>query len=816
MNLLEPKQPLSCVGCELAKGRTNICPSYLPEIATMLFVAEAPGVDEDKAGTQPLIGDAGKVFDSVLTELKISRQFVAVSNICRCRPPGNRVPKEEEIKACLPYLQQEIAELKPYVIVALGATALLALADKSPIGRFRGTLLQTSYGIIVPTYHPAYILRQPTARKYLVEDIRKALVVAKGGKIQKQKTDYNVCTTFESVEKLCERLSATDLFSVDIETGWETGFLESPLLCVSYSDKIGEAFVVPVDMCWTVPERAKVRLLLRELHACSAKKIGHNIKFDSARLKKQGMPLTNIYADTMLMHHLLSENEDHGLKPLAFRLTDMGAYDEEIREFLLNAKTKDYSAIPPTMLWEYAMKDADATFRLYDHFQKRLKEDNLWDTLHKVVMPLQELVSQIELDGVTVDPDEIDKSLVIVDAKIAELQTELMSHPAVKSWEAKENTNSKHLIEFNLRSTMQLAELFTDILKLPVLGRTASGKPQMDRKVLTQYGTVDPWADKLLLYRKLSTFKSTFLEGLKSRMTPDRRVHTDYKQHITVTGRLSSSNPNLQNMPRVKADSHTIDGVDLGLMVRNCFISDPCCQLVESDFSQIEFRIWGDMSHDKALFADIEAGVDIHRKIASLCFKVPPEQVTSEQRNIAKTTVFGLMYGRGIRKIAEQYGIPIHEAQHISDTIFNAYPQATAWIDTIIEEAKREKCVKSLFGRVRHLAGYIDNSKKMIRSEAERQAVNSPIQSAASDLTCMSACEINKRFQAGECGSRARIVLLIHDSIVVNVDESNLEKCCLLMKQVMLDEGKKWGITIPINIDLKVGVRWGELTKKVV
>jgi DNA polymerase-1 len=287
-------------------------------------------------------------------------------------------------------------------------------------------------------------------------------------------------------------------------------------------------------------------------------------------------------------------------------------------------------------------------------------------------------------------------------------------------------------------------------------------------------------------------------------LAEDGHLHTSFNVHIAKTGRLSSSNPNLQNIPNIYKSP-----VEAKL-IRDIFIPDEGHVLIHADYSQAEFRIWGQLSDDKALRRDLEAGMDVHTKVAMQGYNITAEVAsTGDYRLNAKTVVFGNMYGRGLPSVAEQLGISLTQAQAIQDILFKNYPEAAKWLDDTKKQAKRDKYIVGLFGQKRHLSGLIDHWNKEIRAKAERQCVNSPIQGSASQMTCFAAIKIARALREHKLD--ARVILLIHDAIMVTARIDHRDKAIELMRECMLDPHPK--VRIPLKVDVEVGPAWGTLSK---
>src|ERR1035437_5782330 len=409
---------------------------------------------------------------------------------------------------------------------------------------------------------------------------------------------------------------------------------------------------------------------------------------------------------------------------------------------------------------------------------------NLNRLMKQVVLPARQVLMETELEGIGIDHDYIEKLRIEYSAKRATLEQSIF-----------ENVGEP----FNINSPKQLQDVLFKKLGFAPAGKTKSGGWSTDNKALTSISEQNPSSavlQMLLEYKDCQKILSTFIEGTLEHVDPvDGRIHTNYKLHGTQTGRLSSSEPNLQQIPK----ESTIKGI---------FVARKGYQFVEADFGQAEFRWWAEYSRDTQMVADIISGVDIHRSTYAMSHGVDISTVSDEQRQQAKATVFGLMYGRGTFSLAEGLKIPEMEAKKIVSTFFGKYPQAQNWLKQQIFIAKKTGQVISYFGRIRRLPG-INGSDKMLRADAERQAKNSPIQGAASDTTMISANRIRTKFKT--LGINGKLVMTVHDSLVYEVPTSRVAECFDIIKQEA--ERSIAGTVVPMSADIKVGTRLGSLKK---
>jgi len=801
-----------CTKCGLCKDRKNIVNGTGDPSAKIFIIGEGPGLKEDVYG-QPFVGPAGLILKKLMQAAGLDYRNVFFSNVVRCLPKGTtkavREPEYEEIEACAPFLEQEIAEVKPTIIVPAGNTALRYIlgAKNVNITSKRGLeIWSDKYNCkIMPIFHPAAILRNPKYEGVTVQDLARINTSSTTVGISSIGLgSYQVADTPEKLNELFKHLESEPEIALDLETtgldwqksqiisigfswkertGWCLPLLKSQI--PSY-DANGDLIEQPIACFWDDATFLKIRTRLQKALALPSKKIFHNGKFDLKHLIYNGYPVANVWFDTMLAHHLLDENAEnlHGLKDCAWVYTDMGGYDKEVSDFFAANKLikKQYIMLPFATLVKYNAADADCTFRLFKKFEPLLAAQNLTRLYRQVVNPAQEVLLQTELVGVQVDTEYIEKLRVDYSRKKEDLQAQLFAKTGA----------------FNINSAKELREILFEKNGFKTKHTTKKGALSTDKATLTELAeTYSTHAvPKLLLqYRETTKMLSTFIEGLSSWLDDAGRIHSTYKLHGTVTGRLSSAEPNLQNIPR---DS----------TIRGIFIAKKGHTLIEADYGQAEFRFWAQYSQDPQMIADISSGKDIHKMTASSAFGVPLEQVTKKQRQDAKAIVFGLMYGRSTWSVAQQLGISEDEAEKVVQIFFNRYPKAKRWLKDTVNFARTNGYVKNHFGRLRRLPG-INSNDEMVRSEAERQAKNSPIQSGASDMCMIAGARIKREFE--KRGMKGQLVLTVHDSVIYEVPDEEITESLKIIKEGI--ERPIEGINVAMAAEIKKGQRWGALTE---
>lgn len=862
MPYLPTRRPPGCKDCALGKQENiRVVASVLPSHAKVLFVGEAPGRDENIQGI-PFVGEAGKLLNQVLSEVGISRNDIAITNVVACNPPGNATPSKKSVNACSKYLFQEIADLKPDLIVPLGATALRAIfPELGTLTKARGNFydMPTLGCKVLPTFHPAYILRNMLERSTFVMDLSKVSKFMRGEVTQAPKTptSYFVIRTKAQMDWLVNNLHTNSEWACDTETT-STNPLEAKIFIITFSWQENVAALLDVRLF--AEEEDYFFSKVKEVMENNSSKIFHNGGYDIQCFLNHGIHVQNYHVDTMLMHYLLGATEkDLGLDKLAHLFTDVGGYDLILDRYKQENHIDNYMDIPPDVIHPYALIDADVTFRSYKKLLPQIHKEGLSFVLRKIMIPTQIILAMTEYTGVSIDVPYLEKTIVNYTIRMEEQFRVVKDVPQVRQYEtdliyrekkalmdhwAKSKTLSKKYpvfedymqerlrkkpemfdIEFNVNSSKQLKELLIDRMRLKVIKTTDTGAPSTDKEVLEEYALTNDFCYALLEYRRLSHLKSTFLEGIKTRLTNDKRIHTDYYLWSTETGRPSSRDPNLNNIPR----TGTADDIkDIFCTDKPVYPGDKYW-LMEADAGQAEFRIWINYSRDPQALSDLNSGYDIHKLMAAAGKgKVLPKgdipytvyqeliaDVTKAERQAAKNVVFGLMYGRGAASVAKQLGISKAQAEEIINQFFTRYPLAYRWIQQTIARTRTDLYVRNLYGRKRLLPNIVSNDSDT-RSAAERQAINAPIQSGASDTVFLAAIRIFKHIWNRQL--KTRLVLTVYDSLVFNIPDNELKEMVDLVSVEMtrkpsdvMEVPAGAEIIVPFTSDMKVGTHWGSL-----
>ncbi|MGP2869395.1 DNA polymerase I [Serratia nevei] len=583
------------------------------------------------------------------------------------------------------------------------------------------------------------------------------------------------------------RLKKADVFAFDTETdGLDT--LTANLIGLSFAIAPGEAAYLPVahDYLDAPPQldRAYVLEALKPLlEDDKALKVGQNLKFDMSLLARYGIEMRGIAYDTMLESYVLdSVGGRHDMDSLAERY--LGHKTITFEEIAGKGKNQlTFNQIALEQAAPYAAEDADVTLQLHLAMWPQLKQSaELLTVFNEIEMPLLPVLSHIERTGVLIDPAILSAHSQELAKRLAELEAqahELAEEP------------------FNLASTKQLQAILYEKQKLPVLKKTPGGAPSTNEEVLAELALDYPLPKVILEYRGLAKLKTTYTDKLPLMINPvSGRVHTSYHQAVTATGRLSSSDPNLQNIP-VRNDE--------GRRIRQAFIAPEGYRIVAADYSQIELRIMAHLSQDEGLLKAFAEGKDIHRATASEVFGVPLDKVTGEQRRSAKAINFGLIYGMSAFGLARQLGIPRGEAQRYMDLYFERYPGVLDYMERTRQQASEQGYVSTLDGRRLYLPD-VRSSNAMRRKAAERAAINAPMQGTAADIIKRAMIEVDAWLQ-GQEKPLVRAIMQVHDELVFEVHESVIEEASQRIRQLM--EGSMT-LAVPLKVDVGVGMNWDE------
>ncbi len=599
-----------------------------------------------------------------------------------------------------------------------------------------------------------------------------------------EKNDYRLILTAKELTDLIRNLGQAGAFALDLEST-SLDPVQARIVGFSFSFLPHQAFYIPVGHDYPgAPSQLSLDEVLGALSHLlqepAIKKFGQNIKYDYILLARQGIRVQGIEADTMIASYLLNPSKHgHSLEDLAQEYLDHKAISfAEVAGS--GAKAIPFNRVEVRRAMEYSCQDADLTLRLTHLLIPKIKADGFEDLFHRVELPLVEVLAEMEITGI-----RLHLSLLQALSKEFEGQIERMAQGIFEV--AGES--------FNINSPQQLGKILFEKLKLPGGKRTKTGY-STDMEVLSELSREYPLPAKVLEYRSLAKLKSTYVDALPLLVNPQtQRVHTSFNQTVTATGRLSSSDPNLQNIPIRSPE---------GRRIREAFIPEEGWQLLSADYSQIELRILAHLSGDAFLIATFRKDEDVHAATAAEIFHVPLTEVTPEMRRLAKVINFGIIYGMSAFGLSRELGVPPGVAQAYITHYFQRYQGVRSYIDQSLEQARERGYVSTLMNRRRYLPDIRSNNRS-VRQFAERIAINAPIQGTAADLIKVAMIRIHQRLKRET--RRAKLLLQIHDELLFEVPEGEMEAVQALAKEEM--EGVI-RLQIPLKVDIGVGINWAE------
>jgi DNA polymerase-1 len=602
-----------------------------------------------------------------------------------------------------------------------------------------------------------------------------------------ENVNYETILTQEQFDKWLEVLQKSELFSFDTETT-SLNYMQAELVGVSFAVKEGEAAYLPVAHDYLdAPEQLSLQSVLAKLKPlledANKAKVGQNLKYDKHVLANYDIDLKGIAFDTMLESYVLqSVGTRHDMNSLALKYLGVNTiHFEDIAG--KGKKQLTFNQIELEKAAPYAAEDADITLRLHNAIWPQLSTiDTLIPVLKDIELPLIPVLSRIERRGVLIDSQKLQQQSHELGLRLIELEKqahELAGH------------------EFNLSSPKQLQQILFEEMKLPIVKKTPKGAPSTAEEVLVELAHNYPLPKIIMEHRHASKLKSTYTDKLPLMVNPDTgRVHTSYQQAVAATGRLSSTDPNLQNIPIRDAN---------GRKVRQAFIAPKGYKIVAADYSQIELRIMAHLSQDKGLLDAFAHGRDIHRSTASEVFGVAMDEVTTEQRRQAKAVNFGLIYGMSAFGLARQLDIPRHEAQLYMDRYFERFPGVQDYMQSTREKAAENGFVETLFGRRLHLPE-INAKNGARRKGAERAAINAPMQGTAADIIKRAMINIEAWIDTQPSGS-IHTIMQVHDELVFEVKEDLVEQ---FIPQICQQMEKAAALDVPLTVETGVGDNWDE------
>ena len=602
--------------------------------------------------------------------------------------------------------------------------------------------------------------------------------------IQIDRSRYETLLTEADLNRWIEKLKQAKLFALDTETD-NLDYMAANLVGISFALENGEAAYLPLQLDYlgapkTLEKTTALSLLKPVLENPAIQKVGQNFKYDLTIFARNGIDVQGVAFDTMLESYVLNSTGRHNMDDLAKRY--LGHQTISFEEIAGKGKNQlTFNQIPLEQAAEYAAEDADVTMKLQQVLWEKLsKEPTLEKLFKEMELPLLGVLSRMERRGVLIDSD----ALFLQSNEIANRLSELEEQAYVLAGQP-----------FNLASTKQLQEILFDKLGLPVIQKTPKGAPSTNEEVLEELAFSHELPKVLVEHRGLSKLKSTYTDKLPQMVNPQTgRVHTSYHQAVTATGRLSSSDPNLQNIPIRNEE---------GRRIRQAFIAREGFTVVAADYSQIELRIMAHLSQDQGLINAFTQGKDIHRSTAAEIFGVALDEVTSEQRRNAKAINFGLIYGMSAFGLSRQLGIGRADAQSYMDLYFKRYPGVQTFMHDIREKAKAQGYVETLFGRRLYLPD-INSSNGMRRKAAERVAINAPMQGTAADIIKRAMIQLDQKLQNDP---DIAMIMQVHDELVFEVRSEKVAFYSELIKTQMESAAD---LVVPLIVEVGQGNNWDE------
>lgn len=817
-----------CTACKLHSTATSVCIlGRGNERADIMVVGEAPGMHEDLQG-KAFVGRSGQFLEQHMREAGLDLRDIYFTNAVNCRPPDNRTPSKAEVKACRSWLEYQLEMVKPKYVLLLGNTPLLSALSETGIRRKRGKPVEKDGIVYLPTYHPAFILRDPSSAGVFKFDLNTFKnIVEFGGIPEERELDYIIVDNDERAKAMLADLRGT--VSSDLETTGLYPWAEGAGVVSIGFGTARHQWVIPAETTGHWPT-AKLRKLIDKitdrLEDCYL--VGHNWKFDALWMRVRFGVEWEAQFDTMLAHFLLDENDLHGLKHLAQKY--LGAPDWDVGK---DVKT---SWTPATA--KYHAHDLFYTRQLKYYLADWLAQDpEVRRVFDHVLMPCVALFTDAEFHGVYIDEGKMDEAETYLRGELAEANKELVK------WGK----------DINWRSPQQVGALLFDQLKIPVIDKTKTGNRSVSESVIKRID--HPVAAAMLRYRAADKQLSSFIDGWKPFLV-NGRLHPSFKLHGTVTGRLSCEHPNLQQVPRDKR-------------IRSLITAPKGWTLLECDLSQIELRIAAELAGEKNMIYAFTHNIDVHwltaiREIArgggykdevmstaikyikmkkgnveylrknginpdkgihygdaiEMLLEMGPDAACDiwdgwkELRKKAKAVNFGYLYGMWWKKFKiyarDNYGVNVTDEQaEASRTVFfENYPDLPAWHKRQRSMVRYDGYVKSLSGRKRRLPQALARDNTPERQEAERQAINSPVQSFANELNLMAALQVRSEFGRNVL----HIVGTVHDAILFEVRDDYVERVTRRVLEVMSGPQllKVFDIkmSVPIEAEAKVGA-WG-------
>ncbi len=761
-------------------GVVDVCEKY--GISSPCQVIDILGLMGDSSDNIPGCPGVGEK-----TAIKLIQEFGDIPNLLANthRLKGALQRKVEENREQIEF-SRFLATIKTDVEVVFDEEALRRKPiDEEALRRifnemeFR-TLADRILGKSQPAPTPKRVAQQVSLFDVMDEAAQQGEVESNLKSIDDVRHQYRLVEGEEALWDLAALLGASQAFAFDTET---TGInpIDAQLVGMSFAMQAHEAYYVPIPADRAAAEEV-VEIFRSVLEREEIMKVGQNIKYDYIVMRNYGITLRGKMFDTMVAHYLLQPEQRHNMDYLAevylqyrtIPITD-----------LIGSKAQGQLSmrqVPLDAACRYAAEDADVTWQLYEKLGEELRKEGMLTLFDEIEMPLVRVLAEMELAGVTVDNEALQSSARSLEERIATLEGEIYALAGTT---------------FNIASPRQVGEILFDHLKIDAkVRKTKSGQYSTTEEVLERLRPNHPIVGKILDMRGLRKLLSTYINALPELINKRTgKIHTSFNQTVTATGRLSSSNPNFQNIPIRDAE---------GREIRRAFVASPGCRFFSADYSQIELRIMAHVSGDASMIEAFNSGADVHTATAAKIFKVPFDEVTSDMRRKAKTANFGIIYGISTFGLSERLTIPRSEAKMLIDGYFETYPGIKAYMSQCIEEAREKGYVTTLCGRRRMLPD-INSHNATVRGFAERNAINAPIQGSAADIIKIAMIRIHNRIEREAL--KARMILQVHDELNFDVPESEVETLARIVTEEMQNA---YALRVPLIADSGIANNWLE------
>lgn len=820
---------LGCKRCPLSETRLRVVPGYGNHSARMMLVGQSPGYDEDQKG-RPFIGESGNFLASTLASmgLDLDKDFFR-TNANHCHPPLNREATRTELTACKPFLLEEIIKVNPFVIFTMGGAALKVLLpdESTAITQVQGHVFQRVIGgalrYIIPTLHPAFVMRNPKAYQPLLRaSLRLGAEIARTGTYTPQGLPFR--KEAATLPEILEAINAPT-FGFDLETDTGNGADDDGNELYDNDQGLRGSRIVGVGVC-AVPgnglyypfedddEAERILGLMKpQLESLDHLKIVSNAKFERHVTHGYGINFRN-WHDTLLMAWVAGDYP-LGLKDGFHRATGIEMIridtfkklgykrkDSVTGTYVVDMRAAQDS--DPVAVTQYAAQDPDASLRLYHVLRDLLVNrtsastgTSLWDLYQSVEVPFNDIIVEVERNGILFDPNELTEAAANLASGLSQVTasiTEMVGYPInAGSWQQKQKA-------------LYLVDTPYKIPKFKV-SRSQPKEMPTDKVSLAAYSS-NPLVRALLTSGAITKMQGTYIEGLPKWMDHGGRIHAEYKQASVSTGRLASANPNATNIPARKRDDISVS-VD-GSLIRKAFVAPPGHQICGIDLSQIEMRVAAHLSGDAAMIRELGPGGDIHGNTARAIYKTTEEEVGPKvwksYRNLAKTIGFGSLYGLaapGLLKRTPTLGLSLAEAASFIAGFYSAYPGLQEWQESIRSFARRYGYAETILGRRRYFPEITSRDFEK-RGEAERGAINHPVQGSAADFFKIATQKVYDFLRATQ--SSSRIVALVHDEIVLEAPNDEVRWLSKTIPPIMANA---IALDVPVFVDFEFGASWG-------